>query len=100
MTCSYPPASGLDFRFRPQAEVNEELARGWQARALIVEAKNEKLSKALKPFAMIGDQLAIAGPLAIPDGASAKYLKLGSLTAAEFRNATTALVPLTLEDKP
>ncbi len=50
----------------------------------------ERLRAALKPFADVGLPMLRVGKAAVPDGASAHYLKLEPLTASHFRAAAMA----------
>lgn len=53
--------------------------------------ERERLKLALEPFAEIGRRLNTVSKDALPDGASARYLKLDGLEARHFRAAADAL---------
>lgn len=51
----------------------------------------ERLRAALEPFANIGRDLVRVGAVTIPDGASARYLKLDGIEARHLREAARAV---------
>ena len=85
---AYPAADGsadIDNHALPIIEVTLRDIAGRR------DSEIDRLRAALEPFAKVGRDLVRVGAVVIPDGASAKYLRMDGIEARHFRAVAMAL---------